>query len=199
MNGDAELGHGGLRIVQWEQALPQPWKNGGGVTRELLAWPAALGWQVRISVAEVARSGPFSAYPGITRWFVVLRGEGVVLRFAEHVHTLAPGSQPLRFEGGQAPHCDLIQGPTLDLNLLAADDAGRADMRCVLPGVPWESDAPLRALFTTQPLGLCVDTRPLIHLPAFALAYTLQGQGQGWRVDDEAAQAWWLEFTPRPT
>jgi environmental stress-induced protein Ves len=41
-----------------------PWKNGGGVTRELLAWPGGGDWQVRISVAEIEADGPFSSFPG---------------------------------------------------------------------------------------------------------------------------------------
>ncbi|HZW73458.1 MAG TPA: HutD family protein, partial [Caldimonas sp.] len=34
-----------------------PWKNGGGVTRELLALRPGGDWRVRISVADVARDG----------------------------------------------------------------------------------------------------------------------------------------------
>jgi environmental stress-induced protein Ves len=186
-----------IRVVQMVHVAPQPWKNGGGITRDLLAWPSATDWLLRISVAEVARSGPFSAYPGITRWFAVLQGEGVVLRFADRVHTLAPGSQPLRFDGAEAPGCDLIQGPTLDLNLLASSSAGRADMRPVLSGVPWVGGAPLRAMFTTKAARLKVAGQARTDLPAFSLAYTVEGAGQAWQVDDGDAQAWWLEFTPR--
>ena len=41
-------------LVQLADVAPQPWKNGGGTTRELLAWPDAASWRVRLSVAEVA-------------------------------------------------------------------------------------------------------------------------------------------------
>jgi environmental stress-induced protein Ves len=41
-----------------------PWRNGGGRTRELLAWPSAEDWQLRVSVAEIEADGPFSAFPG---------------------------------------------------------------------------------------------------------------------------------------
>ena len=69
------------------QAQPeQPWRNGGGMTRELLAFPAPAQWTVRISVADIQTSGPFSRFDGIERWFAVLDGDGVVLRseFATH-------------------------------------------------------------------------------------------------------------------
>ncbi|MFG5407966.1 HutD family protein [Piscinibacter sakaiensis] len=39
----------------------QPWRNGGGHTRELWTWPADGPWQARLSVADIAADGPFSA------------------------------------------------------------------------------------------------------------------------------------------
>ena len=52
-----------------------PWRNGGGVTRELLRLAArpATG-SVRVSVADIEADGPFSPFPGVERWFAVLRG-----------------------------------------------------------------------------------------------------------------------------
>ena len=41
----------------------QAWRNGGGTMRELLAWPDASDWQLRVSVAEIEADGPFSAFP----------------------------------------------------------------------------------------------------------------------------------------
>jgi environmental stress-induced protein Ves len=35
---------------------------------------------LRISVAEITRDGPFSAFAGVQRWFAVLEGAGVMLR-----------------------------------------------------------------------------------------------------------------------
>ncbi|HEU4539125.1 MAG TPA: HutD family protein, partial [Polyangiaceae bacterium] len=65
-------------------ALPaQPWKNGGGTTREIAAMPpdaGTSGFAWRVSVAEIARPGPFSAFPGVDRQIVLLAGEGVRLR-----------------------------------------------------------------------------------------------------------------------
>ena len=68
-----------MQIVNLADVTPQPWLNGGGITRELLALPSAADWKWRISVAEVARDGPLSGYPGIERWFAVVQGAGVVL------------------------------------------------------------------------------------------------------------------------
>ena len=53
-----------LNVVRLEDAAPQAWRNGGGVTRELLTWPNADDWIVRLSVADIEKDGPFSAFPG---------------------------------------------------------------------------------------------------------------------------------------
>jgi uncharacterized protein len=185
-----------LHLVTLADAAPQAWKNGGGITRDLLAWPSAAAWQLRISVAEVARSGPFSAYPGIQRWFAVVQGAGVVLHFADGSRTLTSDSPPLQFDGAAAPGCDLVDGPTLDLNLLADTSAGQARLQRVQPGVDWCDPAGLRALFTVQPAVLLVDGHAAIRLPAMSLAYTLLPAGTAWRTggDSLAGPAWWLAF-----
>lgn len=105
-------------IVDAHEVTPQPWKNGGGVTRELLRWPADGPWQLRLSVADIAANGPFSAFPGVMRWFVVLDGAGVVLTLPDGEHTLRPGDAPLCFDGAAAPGCRLLAGPTVGLNLM---------------------------------------------------------------------------------
>ena len=67
------------KVINLADVVPTPWKNGGGTTRELIAWPDAEHWVWRMSVAEVAQSGPFSRFEGVQRWFAVLGGAGVAL------------------------------------------------------------------------------------------------------------------------
>jgi environmental stress-induced protein Ves len=38
-------------VVQLADVAVMPWRNGGGVTRELAAWPARDAWHWRMSVA----------------------------------------------------------------------------------------------------------------------------------------------------
>ena len=86
-----------VHLVQVHDVPPVPWRNGGGLTRELLAWPTAQDWLLRVSVAEIESDGPFSAYPGVERWFVVLHGEGVQLSLGNPPPTrLDTTSEPLR-------------------------------------------------------------------------------------------------------
>jgi hypothetical protein len=108
---------------------PQPWRNGGGITRELLAWPTREHWQVRISVAEVHADGPFSLFGGVERWFAVLEGEGVALGRPGHLHRLTPASDPFQFDGGEPVNCELLGGATRDFNLMAVP--GKARLRRV--------------------------------------------------------------------
>ena len=62
----------GCRLVRLDEVNPQPWRNGGGMTRELLAWPEAERWRARVSVADIAEDGPFSPFPGVDRTLVDL-------------------------------------------------------------------------------------------------------------------------------
>ena len=116
---------------------PSAWKNGGGLTRELLAWPTPQDWVFRLSVAEVQADGPFSRFDGVQRWFAVLSGAGVRLRLRlgtaerDSVHTLTPTSQPFCFDGALPVDCTLIDGATQDFNLMLRSDQARARMQRV--------------------------------------------------------------------
>jgi environmental stress-induced protein Ves len=93
-------------------------------------------------MADIATDGPFSAFPGIERWFAALAGAGVVLAFPEGERRVITGDPPVRFDGGSAPGCRLLDGPTCDLNLMQR--GGRATMRPVEAGrlvaglYPWK-------------------------------------------------------------
>ena len=119
------------RTIHLSDVSAKPWRNGGGVTRELTAWPSEDAWRWRMSVAEVTVSGPFSRFDGITRWFAVLKGAGVALTVrtpsdsnelvvCEHQLTLAEPA--LCFDGGATTYCQLLDGPTQDFNLMVHGD-----------------------------------------------------------------------------
>jgi len=131
-------------VVHADDVTPVPWKNGGGITRDLFA--DAIDWRWRISLADIAVDGPFSDYPGVERWFSVIEGRGVELRFRDASHALRVGDEPLRFDGAHGPGCRLLEGPTRDLNLLLRDGV-RGAMRRTEPGVAWAEDWPWRAHF----------------------------------------------------
>ena len=100
------------------------WKNGGGFTCELLAWPHPENWVVRISVAVIDKSGPFSIFSGVRRWFGVLTGAGVRLSSGGYTSVIAQDTPLFQFDGGLPHHCDLVAGSTSDFNLMVkASDA----------------------------------------------------------------------------
>ena len=191
-----------LRVVHCDEVAPQPWKNGGGLTRELLAWPAAgthgNDWALRISVADIRAGGPFSAYAGIERWFAVLEGAGVRLVLPDGKRCVEAGDAPLQFAGEAAPPCELLDGPTRDLNLMFRRDAGRGAMQRAQAGEAFAPHSRFRALFAAEALTLQLDgdDAGALRVPAFALAWSERAQGI-WRIAADApVRAWWLYFEP---
>jgi environmental stress-induced protein Ves len=172
---------------------PQPWRNGGGSTRELLTWPAGEAWALRISLAGVTQDGPFSAWPGVQRWFAVVEGAGVELALPTGPVALRPGSPPLHFAGDAAPHCRLLDGPTQDLNLMVR--RGRGEMRRAMPASGAPTGTPWRALYTADAATLELDGA-VMPLPAGTLAWLHSDEPVGWQLQDEAVRAWWLTWSP---
>ena len=156
------------RLLRTIDAPAQRWRNGGGTTRELLAWPATGEWQVRISVADIEADGPFSAYPGVERWFTVLQGTGVELTLDGTAQRLHRGDAPLQFDGAAAVNCRLIDGPTRDLNLMLRDAGG-----CMLSAIDGQAWAPVTALcgLFTAVAGTCQAGTQQHELPPYALLW----------------------------
>ena len=146
----------GVQVVRADDVAPTPWRNGHGVTRELLHWPPGDGWRMRVSLADVTADAPFSPYPGVERWFAVVEGNGVALRFAGRSVEQRRSDTPLRFDGADAPHCTLLAGATRDLNLLLRDGLRGALARSVA-GQAWEAAWHWRAWFGCRTHTLHAD------------------------------------------
>lgn len=98
-----------------------PWKNGGGVTTEILAWPPAAGLDAfdwRISMAKVASAGPFSQFFGIDRTLTVLEGTMRLAVEGAGELLLTPQSAPFAFPGDVATSAELVGGAVLDFNVM---------------------------------------------------------------------------------
>lgn len=110
------------RRIDLSAIPPQRWKNGAGLTREIAAWPPAAGidgFEWRLSVAELERDAPFSAFPGVNRCIVVLDGAGMELRDdrGATVRALRP-LEPWPFEGERVLSACLPHGPCRDFNVM---------------------------------------------------------------------------------
>jgi len=188
-----------MNLVRCDAVEPQPWRNGGGLTRELLAWPAHDDWSLRISVADIRADGPFSAFAGVDRWFAVLQGAGVLLMLPEGKRSVEPADAPLAFRGEGAPHCELLDGPTRDLNLMLRRNAGHGAMQRAQVGEDFAPRARFRALFTADALILQSNGADALRLPALSLAWADGGAQGVWRIAaDTPVRAWWIHFEPRP-
>jgi len=184
-------------VICADQVIAQPWRNGGGRTRELLTRPAGgRDWQLRISLAEVDREGPFSSFPGIERWFAVVAGTGVRLSIDGRERVLRPGDGPIRFSGEAPVSCALLDGATTDLNLMHS--VGTGCMQLARPGVTWQSPMPNRGLFTWAGGRLQIGGSPALSLPPRTLLWLDEAGSAGWTFQIEAAgaaaPAFWLGF-----
>lgn len=154
------------QMINLADVVPVPWKNGGGTTRELAAWPDSKRWLWRMSVAEVARSGPFSRFDGVERWFAVLDGNGVALRQDGQLANLTADSAPYCFDGSAPSDCDLLDGPTHDFNLmtrLAADGSNKFE----------SSPAGARATVTRVRGVISAEIRVAINTITFIAIYSI--------------------------
>ena len=74
-----------MRIIRPADLVRMPWKNGGGETTEIAVSPEGSGldrFDWRVSMARIARNGPFSEFAEVDRTLAVLDGAGVRLAIA---------------------------------------------------------------------------------------------------------------------
>ncbi|RZU02237.1 HutD family protein [Rivibacter subsaxonicus] len=186
-----------VQFVRLADVAPTPWRNGGGSTRELLAWPNAERWALRLSVAEIERDGPFSSFHGIDRWFAVIDGAGVELRFgsADRIRSVRRGDEVLQFDGGIAPACRLLDGPTQDLNLMLA--RGRGGLQRLQPSEPLLLRAPLKAVYVADAAVLHRAGAAPQPLVAGSLAWSDAAAGELWTIEAApGARAWSVAYEP---
>lgn len=110
-----------------------PWKNGGGTTTELALapLPGVIGrflW--RISIADVASDGPFSAFTGYERLITVIDGVGMELVVDGAPVSVTHRTGAFRFSGDAVVDCRLLDGPIRDFNLMV--DRAHAEGRLEL-------------------------------------------------------------------
>jgi environmental stress-induced protein Ves len=119
------------RILRSSDYQRMPWKNGGGITTEI--WKAVspegeMLW--RLSIADVATDGPFSEFPGIDRWIMMIEGKGMELKVeGQDIHRVDDLFEPFAFSGDAKTECRLIAGPIRDFNLMVARRYGHGDLR----------------------------------------------------------------------
>ncbi|MEU3029081.1 HutD family protein [Streptomyces incarnatus] len=119
-----------VRVLRAGERPAVPWKNGGGLTREIAAAPegadmADFAW--RVSLADVDRGGPFSRFEGVDRVITLVDGPGMVLTVDGTAHPVAEPYVPFAFPGDAETDCRLLGGPLVDFNVMTR--RGRAGAR----------------------------------------------------------------------
>ena len=106
-----------MRIISPGDFTAMPWRNGGGVTHEIARaeQDGRLLW--RLSIAEVASDGPFSAFAGLMRILTVIEGAGMALGTPDGTLDARPLT-PVRFSGDVPVLGQLVAGPVRDFNLI---------------------------------------------------------------------------------
>lgn len=107
------------RVIAANEYRRERWKNGLGWTREICRYPATGAWDWRVSIAEIEQDAAFSAFAGVDRELVLLSGNGLRLRFDDgRVRELLPPHAAARFAGEEAVVGELVDGRTIDFNLM---------------------------------------------------------------------------------
>lgn len=113
-----------MRILRYSELVEIPWKNGGGITRDIASETHAEKLLWRLSMADVAVDGPFSSFAGLTRVLTVIRGDGMILHGPDG-DMQADYARPVTFDGSTPIDAELTQGPLRDFNLMY--DTARCD------------------------------------------------------------------------
>ena len=124
-----------MEIIRYAELKAHPWRNGGGVTRELARHPRTAsaqtalqntvddsGWDWRVSIAEVSKAGAFSAFAGMDRVLTVIDGELLLLSVDGAEHPLEK-YRPFRFSGDADSAGALPTGDIRDLNVITRNGA----------------------------------------------------------------------------
>jgi uncharacterized protein len=136
-----------------------PWKNGGGLTREVAVHPpgsdlSSFDW--RVSLAEVHGGGPFSIFPQVDRQMAVIAGTLELSITGRRPLTLSSESEPCHFAGDAAVHAAPLEGPVSDLNVMTRRGRFAAHLRRCRSGaalmLPLEADTAL--ILALRPLSV---------------------------------------------
>jgi environmental stress-induced protein Ves len=131
-----------VRLLRAADRIAVPWKNGGGITREICRSPGAEGsgpFDWRISIAEVSESGPFSRFVSYRRLIALIAGRGMELHSASsHPIVLIPRTVHA-FDGEDEVTGILPSGPVSDLNVIFRQHLIQASLRFSEGAERWDA------------------------------------------------------------
>jgi len=163
-----------LRAVDRET---RPWRNGGGSTADVYVHPTGatldtFDW--RVSIANIAADGEFSAFPGVDRWLVPL-GDGTDSAAGLDLETSAGVRhldrwQVFAFGGEESIAAVGVAATSTDLNLMVRRQTTEGAIEIVRVDGAFETNAELvvmlAGVFTVEGEALAVGdaVRPPLAL-----------------------------------
>lgn len=183
------------RVIRQHDLARVPWKNGGGTTAEVAAFPEGSGFETfgwRVSMADVASDGPFSTFPGIDRTLILAEGDGIVLNVEGVPYPLDRTSPKLAFSGDDTTTGRLTSGPIRDINVMTRRGRFRHSTRFVESGVALLAQETVAAFLVVLDgpfdITLAADLHSVERLDTLALEATqdlilLSGTGRALLIE----------------
>ncbi|THA56603.1 HutD family protein [Streptomyces sp. A1136] len=195
-DGTTDDGSGGVRVLRAAGRPAAPWKNGGGVTREIAAWPEGAGMEDflwRVSLADVTADGPFSVFPGVDRVLTLAEGAGMVLTVGGVRRLVDERFVPQHFPGGRPTECRLLGGPVVNFNVMYRGQAVEAEVAVVRGDLSLA--VPPSATLVVVALDGPVALGDRVRLGPYDAASVTGPGARALRADGRAAV---VRLTPRP-
>lgn len=155
------------QLLRARDRIAQPWKNGGGVMWDVAIYPEGATTETfawRLSIAKISASRPFSLFPGVTRHFALLAGDGITLSIAGrppvHITQKAPA---VEFSGDDGTTATLHGAQVLALNLMVrTGHIGTLTHYNPATSAPALSSAPVESILLAGAAGLTLEDRSIL-------------------------------------
>jgi environmental stress-induced protein Ves len=151
-------------LIPYAGLSPVPWKNGGGSTTQIAAFPPDAdfdNFDWRVSLATIAGDGAFSEFPGVERTLALVDGHGMTLEIDGETVLLSKSDPVAVFDGESRVVAKLNRGPSTDFNVMTRLDRcyHQFGRRALSGESRFVARAPVTVLFLAEgdSLELCSD------------------------------------------
>jgi environmental stress-induced protein Ves len=123
-----------MKLLMSQDYRRTPWKNGAGVTEDVLLLPPGSShedFDIRISRAPIVDESRFSMFPGIDRTITRLGENPLTLRFADGQETELAHLSPVSFDSALAPTSRLPAGASQVMNVMTRRGRWRSNVSVV--------------------------------------------------------------------
>lgn len=182
-----------------------PWKNGQGITTEIMVYPPGAGladFAWRVSMATVSQDGAFSTFDDIDRTLSVLSGTGIklVVGQGDTIH-LTKTSTPFSFAADAPAIATLIGSDITDLNAMSRRGSWRHHVtRISDKRAPsrWSAQSHTTLWFCAHGKAALSDgSKPPIELGAGDALQISSGNKNNWTISaDYPAVLFLIELDP---